>query len=1330
MIPAAPSPPPAPGLKPPPRPAAAVVPAQPWDAYGFTRASLASLPAHEHRGLLNQGATCYLNSVLQTLHYTPEMRRCILAWRRAGEQESAAASPASPVCIESRSIVVQLQRLLLRLLYSRSGVASTGALTTSFGWRSDSIWTQHDAQEFIQKLYERMQTEDECLRAEVQRLNHGTQVDFVQCATCGTRRAKEQPFLTLPIECKGLKSIEESLRAYCTPERLEGSNAYRCSVCNSKQPATKGVALQHCPKLMTLQLKRFDMDWNSGQRIKISTPVRFADRLQMKEFITPEQSHTGDTVPASAATPALAASSSKPPSTEYELFSILMHTGSANGGHYYSYTKDLWQRRQQDLGLASRDDPCWFECNDTAVTRLTHEEVAEMFADPYAAKPASNSSGGASAPVAPSLSRTPPAAPAPPSAPAPPPIAPPVIPAAPPAAPAPPPAPAAPFAPPASSPSPPLPPPGPPGAPSAPALSFAAPTRAATAQSGATSMFLSDFASTVPEAPGLDAPIGGAGGRGGSSGPTSNAYMLVYRRVDSEGEEQDQLRAIDWRSIVSPLLLAELDEENAAFDAYAAHIALEDSFVTLTVHYPLQPSDSENAPTTVSGVSSSSAPPASISTMSVTLKLPFAATINELVDASLERLQSEKTNHCDLSGAKPESHRIRQFESKAIPARIGEYVLDASNAKTLRELMLRNGQELFLQPALPGSGEFPAVCVPSIRLKLVRFDSEAMGLANAGAPHVVQVPFDISVQALKELLASDASFFPRASASSACSVGAIDPARVNFVLCPKLKDEATIVEISKQSSAATPIERSMQGNLEQAIYVELYPMREKNEGAEQAFEPTSLLVPWLQLQGHLLTISFNKLPPLIPEAAAALSAAEVPSSSVPARVGPAVAPLVHVTPLDQHLEIDDRLPLLELKKRIAAHLSDDPSCPLDLSSFRLLREEHSIELKDLSRSLSMNHLRDLGSVFVERGRPMDAGEFIFRVFLHDPSKVPAPGSAEWNAAIIIDAETNEPTNSPEELAFVSLGDARLRETMTYAEVTATLAALPGAPAPSLIRLRDRLENSLTGIWYSDRTLKQNCPGAFDLYPLVIQPLRAPELFTSHDLLLSLRHWIPGRLELKPSREVVWPKTMKVTQVKERIAEMIMKEIEEMQMQTQQTQQTHKADDAGEAAPASAAAAVPPAASPSAPALLLTASDVEVVIAAPHELRDLGLLPGLPWGAKLSESASLSSSPWRLRHGDTILYKLRAADKLGSAIDRADVASRALLFNLQYGGGSSAAGGHVRSTRGGGGPELHILTEAEIIAREEREIAEAWAEIQRKEKEAADLQATLQAIANK
>jgi hypothetical protein len=511
-----------------------------------------------------------------------------------------------------------------------------------------------------------------------------------------------------------------------------------------------------------------------------------------------------------------------------------------------------------------------------------------------------------------------------------------------------------------------------------------------------------------------------------------------------------------------------------------------------------------------------------------------------------------------------------------------------------------------------------------------------------------------------------------------------------------MKDEATIKEVSKLASERTPFERVLGGNHAQPIFVELLdPLTAQNSPAA----PTPL-VAWLQLQAHLLPLQFNRL------------------GSVEQ---------------DQLLEIDDRLPLLELKKRLAVLAAPDSvvgasQTPVPLDSFRLLREPEGVQYKDLSRSVALCNLRDVGGVFVESGAPMAAGEFLFRVFLHRPELVPVPGSPAWDAAIIVDPESGEPSNSPEELAFEYLGDVTLRENMSFAEVVSAVAALPQAPPAELMRIRDRRENALTNIWYSDRTLKQNCAGAADRYPLVVQRLAAPEQMRSTDLLLSLRHWIPARLELRPVQELALPKNLRIADLRTRVADLINAEL------GQQLQPLPSAGSADDVATSSAAAAgrinsdgeCGPGAVAPAPAPILTGSDVDVVVANAFELRDVSLLSGLPWQVKLAESATLGGAPWRLRHGDTVLYKLKGHDKLGSALQRADVAARALLSNLQFGSTTAGSGtGAGRSMRGGGGgPELRIFSMDEIAVREQLEIEAQIREQVQRERDAQQLADTI------
>ncbi len=103
-------------------------------------------------GLINQGATCYLNSLLQALFHCPLFAQTVLLLESNNntpvDSLPAALPNASP---HPQSVLRALQKLFLSLERSSHAV-STAELTRSFGWNSSDVLTQHDAQEFHRKV--------------------------------------------------------------------------------------------------------------------------------------------------------------------------------------------------------------------------------------------------------------------------------------------------------------------------------------------------------------------------------------------------------------------------------------------------------------------------------------------------------------------------------------------------------------------------------------------------------------------------------------------------------------------------------------------------------------------------------------------------------------------------------------------------------------------------------------------------------------------------------------------------------------------------------------------------------------------------------------------------------------------------------------------------------------------------------------------------------------------------------------------------------------------------------------------------------------------------
>jgi ubiquitin carboxyl-terminal hydrolase 7 len=94
-------------------------------------------------GLKNQGATCYLNSLIQSLYFTNYFRKA--TYQIPTENADL-----------SKSVPYALQRLFYQMQTSSEPVG-TNELTKSFGWDSMDAFHQHDVQELNRVLQDNLE---------------------------------------------------------------------------------------------------------------------------------------------------------------------------------------------------------------------------------------------------------------------------------------------------------------------------------------------------------------------------------------------------------------------------------------------------------------------------------------------------------------------------------------------------------------------------------------------------------------------------------------------------------------------------------------------------------------------------------------------------------------------------------------------------------------------------------------------------------------------------------------------------------------------------------------------------------------------------------------------------------------------------------------------------------------------------------------------------------------------------------------------------------------------------------------------------------------------
>ncbi|CAF0972981.1 unnamed protein product [Adineta steineri] len=278
-------------------------------------------------GLQNQGATCYLNVLIQTLLYTPEFREPLFRLTSkdlnlpANYSEQNLSSPGANN-LKVRKIIVELQRLFAEMLLLNQQACSSIRLTDSFGWQSNEAIDHQDVHELNRLLFDAVQKSLQGTKQSnlIRSCYEGSTINYTQCKKCEKIFKRSEDYQDLPLVVQDTPNLSTSLaNIFTISEQLIGDNQYRCSSCsNNLCDAEKWAKISKLPPILTLPLQRFVYDIKTGNRQKKTTRYEFPFEIDLQEFCEESVAETN-----------------------YELFAVVIHKGTCYSGHYYGYIKDI-----------------------------------------------------------------------------------------------------------------------------------------------------------------------------------------------------------------------------------------------------------------------------------------------------------------------------------------------------------------------------------------------------------------------------------------------------------------------------------------------------------------------------------------------------------------------------------------------------------------------------------------------------------------------------------------------------------------------------------------------------------------------------------------------------------------------------------------------------------------------------------------------------------------------------------------------------------------------------------------------------------------------------
>jgi ubiquitin carboxyl-terminal hydrolase 34 len=309
-----------------------------------------------YAGIVNIGNVCYANSILQQFFMIPQLRYSILGIDDHLPPTNVAEPKDWTEAVDD-NILHQLQRLFGALeLTERQAYNPRQFYFSCKDYESKPLNTaiQADASEFLNLILDRLETalKPTAQSKLLQGVLGGKTCSQMICKECTTVLERQEDFFSLSLDVKHSRSLEQSLERLIADDIISD---FMCETCHKKVDIVKHTLLKDLPNVLVIHLQRIVFNFDTFGNEKINSRLEFPTLLDLKKFTKQGLEAKEDEVV-------------HPEEFSYELIGIVVHTGTADSGHYYSYC-----RQRKPDGTA--DPSKWIELNDSTVKSFDQDKM-------------------------------------------------------------------------------------------------------------------------------------------------------------------------------------------------------------------------------------------------------------------------------------------------------------------------------------------------------------------------------------------------------------------------------------------------------------------------------------------------------------------------------------------------------------------------------------------------------------------------------------------------------------------------------------------------------------------------------------------------------------------------------------------------------------------------------------------------------------------------------------------------------------------------------------------------------------------------------------------